>query len=419
MRGIRFGRRKGLFARRSRRFAGRTDTAALVWTAFGLGVMFSVGLWFGVHGGDTGFPRSSAPVPESALSDEVARVGNDGKDAGKREREGPEDGPENRSEGRLKDAEGKDAEGNGTQGGGSPWKNATVKVRLAETGEIETVSLEKYVQGVVAAEMPLEFRPAALEAQAIAARTYALRRLWSGESPKASSGEADVTDTMEDQVYLSTEKMNRLRQNDPVGWRKAADAAKATEGEVLVYAGEPIEALFFSTSNGYTENSEDVFPNKLPYLRSVASPWDKRYSPRARETIEMPLAEFYEKLGSDAVTAGKRASDKPSVRVLEWTEGRRIKRMAVGDLEMEGVEVRRRLGLRSASFDWETADGKIRLTVYGSGHGVGMSQWGAEGMARQGKEAREILAHYYRGAKIEQASKLSPRPGNGADEPSL
>jgi len=276
----------------------------------------------------------------------------------------------------------------------------SISVFLTEEGKVETVPLETYVEGVVAAEMPLMFRPAALEAQAVAARTYAIRRLWLGERVERGAEEADVTDTQEHQAYLSLTEMKRLKEDDREGWEKVRDAVAATKGRILVYEGEPIEALFFSTSNGYTENSEDVFSVRRPYLRSVESPWDQEISDRAKQTVEMELTEFYELLGVKTAPAAGGALSTDLIRVLERTAGRRVKTLLAGDKRLKGTEVRQLLGLRSASFEWKAERGMAVLTVYGYGHGVGMSQWGAEGMARAGDDASHILAHYYKGAKL-------------------
>lgn len=268
----------------------------------------------------------------------------------------------------------------------------TISIFLTKTGKVETVPLETYVEGVVAAEMPLAFRPAALEAQAIAARTYAIRRLWLGERAGNEAKEADVTDTQEHQAYFSVAEMKRLKENEREGWEKVRDAVAATEGRILVYGGEPIEALFFSTSNGYTENSEDVFSVKRPYLRSVESPWDQAISDRAQEKVEMELTEVYELLGIKTTPAARGAGQADRIRVLELTEGRRVKAMLAGDRRLSGTEVRHLLGLRSASFEWKSERGKAVLTVYGYGHGVGMSQWGRKGWRGQGM-TRRIFWH--------------------------
>jgi stage II sporulation protein D len=287
------------------------------------------------------------------------------------------------------------------------YQQPMIRVYISDSRTIETVPLETYVRGVVAAEMPLEFEPAALEAQAMAARTYIIRRLWLKDRTGIQVDNADVTDTQTHQVYRSLSDMKRLQLENESGWSKVEEAVSKTAGEIIVYRGEPIEALFFSTSNGYTENSEEVFPARLPYLRSVASPWDKENSPRARDTVELRLTDFYEMLGVKSMSASSNRQARDDIRVLEWTQGHRIKQLLAGGEKISGEEVRHRLGLRSASFDWKVADNKIVFTTYGSGHGVGMSQWGAEGMAKAGKTAVQIVEYYYSGTRTEEVSKLA------------
>lgn len=300
----------------------------------------------------------------------------------------------------------KGADKAGTQEG----EPLNIRVYLTKNKTIETVPLETYVSGVVAAEMPIEFEPAALEAQALAARTYIVRRLWLNDRSGVPVERADVTDTQNHQVYRSLSEMKQLAESSPEGWRKVDEAVKNTAGHIITYDRQPIEALYFSTSNGYTESSEEVFPAKLPYLRSVASPWDAGESPRAEEKVEMPVAVFYEKLGVKSITAGAGRTRRPLIRVLERTEGHRVKWLSAGSVRLTGEQVRDKLGLRSASFEWQMDKDIITLTVYGSGHGVGMSQWGAQGMAKQGKSAQQIVQHYYTGARIEEVSKLSNMP---------
>ncbi|WP_373232271.1 stage II sporulation protein D [Cohnella sp.] len=286
------------------------------------------------------------------------------------------------------------------------YNQPIVRVYITETKSIEKVALEDYVRGVVTAEMPLDFGKAALEAQAMAARTYIIRRLWLDDRTGVYVKVADVTDTQAHQVYRSLKQVKQLQENDEVSWRKVDDAVRETSGDIIIFGDQPIEALYFSTSNGYTENSEEVFSSVLPYLRSVASPWDKEASPRAQEKVEMRLDDFYDRLGVKAVPAARNISIELAPRIIEWTKGRRVKELVVGNKRLSGEEVRHLLGLRSSSFDWVISKNRITLTTYGSGHGVGMSQWGAEGMARAGKTAEQIVQHYYSGTRIEKVSKL-------------
>lgn len=279
-----------------------------------------------------------------------------------------------------------------------------VRVYLTDRKKVESVPLETYVMGVLAAEMPIDFELEALKAQAIAARTYIVRRLSSGEM---ASERADVLDTVQHQAYLSRDELNKRWK----GQEKSANLAKLkraideTRGFILTYEGEPIEAAFFSTSNGFTENSEEYWTQSLPYLRSVASPWDEALSPRYEAETSFSKKELFRALG----LTGKTAALGLSIKVTQRTEGNRIKEVMVNGKSFSGREVREKLGLASSHFSWKIGEDEIVFITYGLGHGVGMSQWGANGMAQEGKLATEILMHYYTGTKVEQASKLPIR----------
>ncbi|WP_127533493.1 stage II sporulation protein D [Paenibacillus kobensis] len=276
-----------------------------------------------------------------------------------------------------------------------------VRVYMTGTGRIETVPLEIYVRGVLAGEMPVDFELEALKAQAVAARTYIVRRLASKDKSGVPGGKADVTDTVDHQVYIPLKK---LIDKWPAGPEREAAlgklerAVQETKGMVLTYEGAPIEAAFFSTSNGYTENADEYWQLSLPYLQSVASPWDKNISPRYKQTVEMSEKELYRRLGAK--------DDGKPPRILETTEGHRIKEIVVGGETFTGREVREKLDLASSQFEWTIQGGTATITTYGLGHGIGMSQWGANGMAKEGATAKQILLHYYTGVKVEQAYKL-------------
>jgi stage II sporulation protein D len=289
---------------------------------------------------------------------------------------------------------------------GSKEKETYITVYLTKEQRTERVTLETYVRGVVAGEMPADFELEALKAQAIAARTYIVRRLelddHSGMPATAAASQANVTDTVDHQIYISLDKLKGLWPKDEQQEKlaKLNKAVSETRGEIITYGGEPIQAVFFSTSNGYTENSEQYFQEELPYLRSVASPWDKLISPRYRETVKLKLSDFYTRLGLGA-------KKKPVIRVLDKTAGNRIADMVIDGKTYTGREVREKLGLASSQFLWKLDGDSIVITTFGYGHGVGMSQWGANGMAEEGKRAEQIVTYYYTGTKVEQASKLA------------
>ncbi|APQ61536.1 Amidase enhancer [Paenibacillus polymyxa] len=284
-----------------------------------------------------------------------------------------------------------------------------VRVYVTSTGRTETLPLEQYIVGVVAAEMPPSFEGEALKAQAIAARTFIARRLLADDTSGAPAG-ADVTDTVKHQAYISKAKLTREwgHSGKSAELAKIQQAVRDTKDTIMVYEGKPITASFFSTSNGYTENSEDVWAKAVPYLRSVSSPWDKQLAPRYTETVTLSRQSVFDRLGLSrtAIVASTGGGRMPEIRILSKTEGHRIKKIEVGGSIFTGPEIRNKLGLRSAEFTWKAEGDRIAITTYGYGHGVGMSQWGANGMAKEGHTATQILLHYYTGISFAQASRI-------------
>lgn len=293
-----------------------------------------------------------------------------------------------------------------------PAAEPTVSVYLTATDTVESLPLESYLVGVLAAEMPAEFQLEALKAQAIAARTYAVQRLKAGDRSGVPESKALVTDTVAHQAYIAKEQLEKDwgGENREEKLAKLRQAVKETEGIVMTYGSEPITASFFSTSNGYTENSEDYWKNEIPYLRSVESPWDRKISPKFRTVTTMPKDEFIRRLGlQDTAVPASLTDGRGSgamMKVIAYTRGMRIAKARIGGKTFTGREIREKLGIRSSQFSWQVKDGEVEIVTYGYGHGVGMSQYGAEGMAREGYKAEEILKHYYTGISFSEASKL-------------
>lgn len=272
--------------------------------------------------------------------------------------------------------------------------NTNVKVNIFRSAQnkTETVPVEEYVAGVVASEMPASFEIEALKAQALTARTFVVQRMLSGKKQKNN---ADVTDTVDNQVYKSKEELKQLWGKEYESrMKKVEEAVKKTAGQVLTYNGAPITASFFSTSNGYTENAVDYWGNDYPYLKSVDSPWDED-APKFSSEQTFTVSEFQKRLGVKIAGDGKVGTIK------ERTEGKRVKEVVFGGKTLTGKEVREKLGLRSSDFSWKQKGDQIIVTTKGYGHGVGMSQYGANGMAKEGKTYTDIVAHYYKGVDIE------------------
>lgn len=260
----------------------------------------------------------------------------------------------------------------------------SVPVVRSEQNKIEEVALEEYVVGVVASEMPADFEMEALKAQAVAARTYVMKSM-------QESGE--ITDTINNQVYKSEEELNEIWKDEyKEKLSKIEEAVNSTIGQVMTYHNELITAFFFSTSNGYTESAKDVWGEDVPYLQSVVSPWDedtKRFL--VKEVIGEQEVE--DKLGIH-INNGQVGE------IISYTEGKRIAEISIGDKIFTGKEVREKLGIRSADFQLEKRGNEVNVTTKGYGHGVGMSQYGANGLAKEGKSYRDILHYYYQDIEI-------------------
>lgn len=266
--------------------------------------------------------------------------------------------------------------------------NTTVRV-LHEDGAIETIPFEEYTLGVLAGEMPVNFELEALKAQAVAARSYVLKKMEQNKDK-----DYDVVDTVMNQVYVSDESLReKWKDSYDEKINKLKQAIIETKGEYLTYNNEVVEAFFFSTSTGKTENSEEVFVQALPYLRSVDSSWDSKVSPVFNETTTLSLSEFYQKLNLEY-------NDSLNIEILETTSTGRIKRIKINDKEFTGNDVYKALKIRSTFFEIKKSDNNVVITTKGYGHGVGMSQYGAEGMAKEGYTYDQILKHYYKDVEI-------------------
>ncbi len=264
--------------------------------------------------------------------------------------------------------------------------NIMVRVKRS-SGDIESVPLEEYVVGVVAGEMPVSFEMEALKAQSVASRTYVMRRL--GEN-----GDYDVVDTVSNQVYLDDDQLKEKWKNNYVSYiNKVRQAVNETSMECLEYDGELIDAMFFSTSNGYTEDSGEFFSTSLPYLKSVDSSYDKEVSSVFQDSKSISLQEFYERLGL-SYQSGLKITD------VARTNSHRVKSLKINGKEFSGKDVYYKLGLRSSDFEMEQVGSNVIIQTKGYGHGVGMSQYGALGMAKKGYSYREILMHYYTGTTL-------------------
>jgi stage II sporulation protein D len=265
------------------------------------------------------------------------------------------------------------------------------------------LQLEDYLVGVVAAEMPAEFPLEALKAQAVAARTYVVKRLGTGGAVNTLHPNADVCDDHKHgQAWLSREDLkNRWGTIHYYNYYyKVKKAVDETAGQVLTWNGELIDPAYHASCGGRTENSEDVWKFQTPYLRSVPCPYDA--DPQPVQTAAISLEQVDQALGTSLsaipVTGGKNVSTE--IKLIEKTATGRPKSLLIGGKQFSAVAVRDLLGLRSTNFTWTANGNSIIFTTTGYGHGVGMCQYGAKGMAEHGYNYRVILSHYYNGAEI-------------------
>ena len=239
--------------------------------------------------------------------------------------------------------------------------------------------LEDYVIGVVAGEMPYNFPHEALKAQAVAARTYAVRQIRANPNIKYK----DIA-----QAYISVDIMKkRWGKNFETNYNKIKYDVYATAGEILEYNNEPILATFCSTTNGYTEECQNVWTQDLPYLKSVKSDGDE-LSPYFSDRVSVTKDSFAKIFGGSNPV------------ISEKTKAGYVKAVKVGEKTYTGNEIRKTFGLKSTSFTISTDKNNIVFSTKGYGHGVGMSQYGACYMANNGDNYKTILKHYYTGTNI-------------------
>ena len=279
-----------------------------------------------------------------------------------------------------------------------------IKVYMHQTNSTVEMQLEDYVKGVVAAEMPGEFELEALKAQAVAARTYAVKNMRMFGGPGLDGvPDADVSsDFKKSQAWLSEADL-RARWG-PFAfekyWTKITQAVEDTRGIIATYNGDPIHAVFHSTSGERTASAKEVWNFDYPYLQSVTCSWDKK-SPRYSDTKELALKDLELRLGADAgVMVAAKNGSASVMQILDRTDSGRVNKVRVGSKTYTGIELRDKLELRSANFTAEVKDDKLIVKTTGYGHGVGLCQYGANGAAKEGKTYREILTYYYTGVAL-------------------
>lgn len=276
-----------------------------------------------------------------------------------------------------------------------------INVYNVSKNKIEKIDIEEYLYGVLSSEMPSTFDEEALKAQAIAARTYVIYKM-ENNITSGHKNSAVCTNSDHCQAYTSYDDLKKIKGEDWIksDYVKVKKAVDDTKGQIVSYEEKAILPLYFSTSSGKTENSKDVFSTQYPYLVSVDSPYEEN-SPKYSTTYSIKKSKFikYIKNIYPQINISLDKLDK-EVSIVDRTDGGCVKIIEVGNVKISGTDMRKILNLNSANFTINYNNDEMNFTVKGYGHGVGMSQWGAEGMAKKGYKYYDILFHYFKGTDI-------------------
>ena len=271
-------------------------------------------------------------------------------------------------------------------------ENLEIPVLITAENKVVNMSLEEYCVGVLAGEMPASFEPEALKAQAMAARTFTVRQYLA--MGKHDGKAAVCTDYHCCQAWQSDEALREKWGGAyETNLTKIRRAVADTEGQIITYEGEPISAVYHSTCGDKTENAGDYWQNDVPYLKSVACGYDGD-APKLHTEAFFSYEDLAQRLGvkEEAVAA---------MAPVAYSDSGRVKEIALGAQHMSGVDLREQLQLASTNFSIEKKEGGIAFQVQGYGHGVGLCQYGANGMAKAGFTGEEIVKRYYTGVDIQ------------------
>lgn len=287
--------------------------------------------------------------------------------------------------------------------GESTKETDKVKVLLKDENEVIEVELSEYLLGVLAAEMPATYHEEALKAQAVTAYTYLLyRRNIQSKKPDATLKGADLTnDSSTHQGYLTPgAREEKWGDKTKTYEKKLTEVIESVEGEVITFEGVPIMAAFHAINSGTTNSAKTVWGGEVAYLQSVVSTGD-RLSPDCTKTVAIKAEELSSMLaGLEGCELTGEAQDW--IGEIRTNSSGYVSSITVGGKEYTGIRFREATGLRSAAFTYEYKNGSFHFTTEGYGHGVGLSQYGADYMARQGSTWEEIIRHYYTGVEIEK-----------------
>ena len=286
-------------------------------------------------------------------------------------------------------------------------KCSTIKLYHTETKKTEEVALDDYLCNAISAEMPVSYDIEALKAQAIVSRTYTLYQIVNGGGKHGKV--ADICDNFGCcQAWISKEdRLAKWKESDRnSNWEKITKAVGSTSGKVITYDNKLIDAFFHSNSGGKTENVADVWGgSNFPYLQSVETSGESDYKDYS-SNVSILKKDLLSKLKKEHNDVKIDFNKKDEIKILDYTEGGRVKTVKFGNIEIAGTEVRKILELRSTNFTIKIDKDNVIFDVVGYGHGVGMSQTGANSMAKSGKNCEDIIKHFYTDVEIKYLNEL-------------
>ena len=285
-------------------------------------------------------------------------------------------------------------------------KYKTIKLLHSETMQIEELNIDEYLYGVVSSEMPANFELEALKAQAVVARTYTIYQIIHNYDKHQ---DADICDNYSCcQAWISKEeRLSKWNSEEAESnWNKIVQAVNETKGKIVTYNKQPINAFFHANSGGVTESSLNIWSEiDYPYLKSVETSGEEGYTQYASEVI-LNMQELLEKIQTQYEDCEIDFDKQDSIKILEYTSSGRVKTIKFGNKEIAGTEARTLLGLKSTNFEVARDGENIIFSVTGYGHGVGMSQTGADSLAKQGLKYEEIIKHFYTNVEIIDVNSL-------------
>lgn len=274
-----------------------------------------------------------------------------------------------------------------------------VKLYITDTGKIKEIPLEEYVTGVVLSEMPAAFDEEALMAQSILARTYVISKKL---KPCSKTDKADICDSTHCQVYTNPEdKKSAWGSKADEYYEKIKSAVEKTKGLIVSYEGVAIQyPQYFAISSGKTEEAESVFSIDIPYLQSVESPGEED-APKYESAQTYTKSKFINIIKNNVSGSNLTINNiESAIKILSRNVGDTVKEIKIGDSVLTGIEFRQIFGLNSANFTITFNGDNVTINCKGYGHGLGMSQWGANAMAKNGSNYKEIITHYFQGSDV-------------------